>query len=213
VSGIVIIGGGGHARVLVEALAARRTDILGFVSLDTEVASGVMAGLQCLGGDSDLLARGPDGIVLVNGVGTIGKPERRRAAFNSYRGAGFTFLQVVHPSAIVASDVVLDEGAQIMARAVLQPGVRIGANTIVNTGAILDHDVSIGDHAHVAPGACLAGGVRVGDASHIGAGATIIQNIWIKDGALVGAGAVVIADVAEAVTVVGVPARAKNTVE
>jgi UDP-perosamine 4-acetyltransferase len=213
VTGIVIIGGGGHARVLVEALAARRSDILGFVSPDIDPASGVMTGLSRLGDDSYLMARGPDGILLVNGIGTTGNPERRRATFDAYRKAGFAFMSLFQPSAIVASDVVLDEGAQIMARAVLQPGVRIGANTIVNTGAILDHDVSIGDHAHVAPGACLAGGVRVGDASHIGAGATIIQNIWIKDGALVGAGAVVIADVAEAVTVVGVPARAKNTVE
>jgi sugar O-acyltransferase (sialic acid O-acetyltransferase NeuD family) len=206
---IVMVGAGGHARVLFNALSARRADILGFVSLDGRPATGVMSGLICLGNDDDLMERGPDGIVLVNGVGSTHDPTRRRAAFEVYCRSGFTFAAVVHPSAVVAPDAVLGEGAQVMAGAVLQPGVRIGANAIVNTGAIVDHDNVIGDHVHVAPGACLSGGVTVGAAAHIGAGATVIQGICVNAGAVVGAGAVVIRDVAAGAVVTGIPARAR----
>ena len=206
---IVMIGAGGHARVLFESLSARRVNVLGYRVARTGPATGIMSVLARLGDDSDLMARGSDGIVLVNGVGTTGNPARRRATFEAYRKSGFTFTAVVHPSAVVATDAVLGEGAQVMAGAVLQPGVRIGANAIVNTGAIIDHDTAIGDHVHVASGACLCGGVTVGEAAHIGAGATVIQNIRVNACALVGAGAVVIRDVEARTVVMGIPARAK----
>jgi sugar O-acyltransferase (sialic acid O-acetyltransferase NeuD family) len=204
---IVMIGAGGHARVLFDALSARRTDIVGYVSPDETPATGIMSGLPRLGGDSELMGRGPDGVVLVNGIGTTGNPARRRSTFEAYRKSGFTFTAVVHPSAVIASDAVLGEGAQIMAGAVLQTGVRIGVNAIVNTGAIIEHDTAIGDHVHVAPRACLAGGVTVREAAHIGAGATVIQNICVNAGAIVGAGAVVVRDVVAGSVVTGIPAR------
>jgi sugar O-acyltransferase (sialic acid O-acetyltransferase NeuD family) len=209
-SGLIIIGAGGHARVLAAVLRAQRSDILGFITNENESASGIMSDIPRIGDDGDLRARGPAGILLVNGLGSVGDPSRRRAIFDSFRSAGFAFATVVHPSAIVASDVVIGEGAQIMAACALQPGVRIGANVIVNTGAIIDHDTIVGDHTHVAPGACLSGGVMVGNSAHIGTGATIIHRVHIGDNALVAAGAVVTADVPASATVMGVPARVQQ---
>jgi UDP-perosamine 4-acetyltransferase len=211
VNGLIIIGAGGHARVLVEALRQYRSDILGFVTQDREDASGVMTGIPRIGNDRDLHARGPAGILLVNGVGSVANPDRRRAIYDDFHRAGFAFATVVHPSALVASDVAIGEGTQIMTSCVLQPGVRIGVNAIVNTGAIVDHDTIIGDHAHIAPGVCLSGGIIVGDSAHVGVGATVIQGIRIGDGAVVAAGAVVTADVLAGTTVMGVPARAKSS--
>ena len=193
---LVIIGAGGHARVLVEALGSRRSEIIGFVTSVPESASGVMTGIPRLGDDRDLLARGSGGLSLINGIGSIGDPQRHRTVFEDFAKAGFAFATIVHPTAIIASDVVLGTGAQIMAGCVLQPGVRVGSNAIVNTGAIIDHDSVIGDHAHIAPGATLSGHVDVGSSSHVGTGAAIIQGIRIGAGALIAAGAVVAADVA-----------------
>jgi sugar O-acyltransferase (sialic acid O-acetyltransferase NeuD family) len=193
--------------VLVEALGLRRAEIAGYVAAAKESAIGVMAGMAYLGGDEELLERGSEGIVLVNGVGTVDVNSPRRSIFEKYRKAGFTFAAVIHPAAMVASDVVVGDGAQIMAGAVLQPGTRVGANAIVNTGALIDHDGIIGDHAHISPGACLAGSVVVGSGAHVGAGATVIQNIRIGEGSVVAAGAVVVDDVAARTTVKGVPAR------
>jgi acetyltransferase-like isoleucine patch superfamily enzyme len=101
----------------------------------------------------------------------------------------------------------LGDGAQIMAGAILQTGVRVGRNVIVNTRAVIDHDSCLADHVHVATGAILAGGVKVGEASHIGAGATVIQEITIGRAVLVAAGAVVVSDVADDASVAGIPAR------
>ena len=94
-----------------------------------------------------------------------------------------------------------------MAGAVIQPGTRLGVNTIVNTRASIDHDCIIGDHVHIAPGAVLSGEVRVGNCSHIGCGATIVQGVKLGEATVIGAGAVVLKDVPDGTTVVGVPAR------
>lgn len=205
---VIVLGARGHARVLVEALRARDVDIAGFITNQPECGTGVMANLARIGNDQDLMARDRRGIALVNGVGSIGRADARRAVFETFRAAGFVFASVIHPAAVIASDVTTGEGAQIMAGAILQCGVRIGANAIINTGAIVDHDSCIGDHAHVAPGASLAADVVVGAGAHVGAGATIIQGRRVGNEAIVGAGAVVVDDVPERTIARGVPARA-----
>ena len=208
----IMIGGGGHARVLFEVLKARGLLVEGYVTRDAEAATGIINGIPRIGDDSALMARGAEGVMLVNGVGSVGDPKNRRMVFETYRAKGFKFASVIHPSATVASDALIAEGAQIMAAAVLQSGVRIGMNAIVNTGAIVDHDCVIGDHAHIATGACLSGGVNVGDASHVGAGATVIQNIHIGEKVLVAAGAVVVNDIGSGLRVLGNPARVTENI-
>jgi UDP-perosamine 4-acetyltransferase len=203
---LVLLGAGGHASVLLAALHLNNTDVIGYVA---EAAAGSMAPLPYLGNDLDFLARGMDSVLLVNGVGSISNPERRRHVFEHYRKAGFAFAPVIHPSAIIAADAVCGEGTQIMAGAILQSGTQVGDDVIVNTGGIVDHGCRIGDHVHIATGARLAGDVTIGGAAHIGAGATVIQGIHVGADAIVAAGAVVIDDVAPGSLVMGVPARAK----
>jgi sugar O-acyltransferase (sialic acid O-acetyltransferase NeuD family) len=118
---------------------------------------------------------------------------------------------VIHPSAVVATDVVLEDGTFIGARAVVNPSARIGWGTIINTGAIVEHDVQVGRCVHVSPAACLAGGVRVGDRTHIALGAIVLDDIVIGEDSIVGAGAVVRRNVPSGVVVVGVPARISRT--
>jgi UDP-perosamine 4-acetyltransferase len=103
--------------------------------------------------------------------------------------------------------VDLEEGAQILAGAVVQASARIGQDAIVNSGALVDHDCQIGTGAHLAPGSTLSGGVIVGKFTHVGCGATIIQGIRVGEGCLVAAGAVVVRDVPDHSLAMGVPAR------
>lgn len=203
---VIVIGGGGHAKVLVSTLLLCRRSILGFVDLNPTAPP--LLGIRCLGSDAAVLHHAPGEVLLVNGVGSVGSTASHQEIYDRFTHEGYCFATVIHPSAIVAPEVQIEEGVQIMARAILQPGSSIASNAIVNTGAIIDHDCVVGAHAHIAPGAVLSGGVRVDSGAHIGAGACIIQGVSIGAGSVVGAGAVVIRDVPPGVTTVGVPAKA-----
>lgn len=203
-SKIILVGGGGFARVIAETLRAAGTAASGYVDKNPTDA---MKQLTYLGGDADLLQLGPGDILLANGIGSVGVTTVRRAVFLRFKEAGFSFATIVHPSASVASDVELGEGAQVLAGSAVQSNVRLGRNTIVNVGVIVDHDGRIGDHAHLATGAVLAGTVTVGEASLVGAGASVVQGLEIGAEALIAAGAVVVRPVAAGDRVAGVPAR------
>lgn len=192
---IIVLGGGGHARVIIDALLACNAAIKGLVDPALVACETGAFGVRVLGGDEVLEGIDPADVQLANGIGSTQSTERRRARFEHFLRLGFAFATVIHPSATLARDLRLAEGAQIMAGAVLQSGTTLGRNALVNTRASLDHDCLIGDHVHVAPGATLSGGVIVGDGTHIGSGAVVIQGVRIGRGCLIGAGAVVLKDV------------------
>lgn len=204
---LIIVGAGGHAKVLVAALQAQGARILGLIDRADSTHGSTVLGLKVLGGEEIVFGYAAGAIELVNGVGSVRTVDVRRQVFERLKQRGYRFANVVHPSVVAAADAQLGEGAELMAGVVLQPGVVLGANTLVNTGAVIDHDCTIGAHTHVAPGAVLSGGVRVGDEAHIGTGAVVIQGIEIGAGAIVAAGAVVTRNVAAGARVGGVPAR------
>jgi sugar O-acyltransferase (sialic acid O-acetyltransferase NeuD family) len=200
----IVIGGSGHAKVLVSTLAMQHRTVLGFV--DVNVALPSLLGIKHLGGDETVFLHPPEQVRLVNGVGSIGSTALRRAIYERFRERQYIFESVIHPSAIIAPEVHIEDGVQVMAGVVVQPGSRLGENVIINTGAHIDHDCSIDAHAHVGPGVTLSGHVHIGSGAHIGTGAIIIQGVKVGSAAIVGAGAVVVGDVLPGVTVVGLPA-------
>jgi UDP-perosamine 4-acetyltransferase len=202
---VIVIGGRGHAKVLVSTLLLQQRRVLGFADLNLSLPP--LLGIAHLGDDDAVFVYAPDQVRLVNGVGSVDSTVLRRTVYEKFQAKQYIFESVIHPSAIIAPEVHLENGVQIMAGAVVQPGSQLGENVIINTGARVDHDCSIDAHAHVAPGATLSGHVHIGKGAHIGTGASIIQGITISAAAIVGAGAVVLSDVPTGVTVVGVPAR------
>ncbi len=206
-STVIVIGGGGHAKVLLEALARTGVAVAGLTDADLNKKGHVIAGARILGDDSILAAHPPQSTALVNAIGSTETMTLRQKVYERLKASGYRFLTVVHPSAVIAADTVLEEGVQVMAGAIVQPGARIGANSILNTGARVDHDCVIGAHVHVAPGVTLSGSVTVGDGTHIGTAAAVVQGVRIGRGCLVAAGAVVTRNVADGERVTGVPAR------
>jgi sugar O-acyltransferase (sialic acid O-acetyltransferase NeuD family) len=202
---LILVGAGGHARVLLSTLLLEGSRLLGFVEIGKSKPE--LLGIRHLGGDEAVFAYDPAEVQLVNGVGSAGAFDNRVRVHDLFRSRNYHFASVIHPSAIIAPEVSLAAGVQIMAGAILQTGCAVEENCIINTGARVDHDCVISAHAHVAPGAVLSGNVHVGARAHIGAGATVIQGVRVGDGAVVGAGAVVLSNVPAACTVVGVPAR------
>jgi len=202
------MGAGGHAQVVADAILATARVQPGSVAvvgyLDDNAAR---LGQELVGGrvEGGFVARTTiphDAVIVAVGA----NPDRRRI-FLDLASKECPFSTVRHPSAVVAPDVTVGDGAMIMAGVIINPGTRIGRNVILNTACSVDHHSTIGDHAHVAPGARLGGGVSVGAGALIGIGAIVLPGRTIGANAIVGAGAVVLQDVPDHATVVGNPAR------
>jgi sugar O-acyltransferase (sialic acid O-acetyltransferase NeuD family) len=203
---IVIIGGGGHARVVADILRAMDgMEPLGFVTSDQAPGTPGPLGLRVLGPDDAVGAIPHDGLVVAVGDNAI-----RERLFTHFAARGEILVNAVHPSAILAPDVVLGRGCMVCPGAIVNTGSVIGDNVILNTGSVTEHDCRVGDHAHVAPGAKVAGAVRIGAGVLVGLGAAVLPDVVLGDGAVAGAGAVVLGDVPPGQTVVGVPARPKT---
>lgn len=205
---IIVIGAGDHAKVVINTLKLIGADILGLTDKDTALHGTDVLGYPVLGGDEVLADKKKENVDLVLGIGSTAPGEIRQRVFGQLINAGYSFATCIHPSAVIAPDVVCGAGTQIMAGVIVNPGTEIGINTILNTRASIDHDCKIGDHVHIAPGVVLAGTVSIGNQSHIGVGASIIQNIKVGNAAMVAAGATVIRDVAASTRVGGTPAQA-----
>lgn len=205
---VIILGAGGHGRVLLDTLREAGAQVQAFLDPDSTLHRGCVDGVHVYGDDNWLTGIDPSSILLINGIGSVGDTRQRRELYETYSQRGFRFASVIHPLSYVSRGAVLAEGAQILAHAVVQTGARLGADAIVNTAAVVEHDCQLAKHVHVASGAVLAGGVIVETGAHIGAGATVLQGLRIGTNAVVGAGAVVTRPVDAGSTVAGVPARA-----
>lgn len=187
---VLLVGAGGHAKVLLEVLKIMGREIVGLVTKDL-VKGDSFYGIDVLGDDDVLIGFSPCDVDLVNGIGALPGVLLRWDLAKLFRERGFEFASVIHPAAVIANDIVLHKGVQIMAGCVIQPNVTIGQDTIVNTGTTIDHDCYIGDNCHLAPGVTLCGSVNIGDNSIIGAGATVIQDIKIGESVIAAAGSVI----------------------
>lgn len=202
----IIIGAGGHGRVLAEVLRLEDRAAAGFIDPRGDPA---LLPLPLLGGDAALDDWPGNG--LVNGIGGPAGSDLRHRVQRRLEAGGRRFSGVRHPSAIVAATAQIDPTVQLLARTVVQPGARLEAGVIVNTGAIVEHDCVVGAFSHCAPGSILCGGVTVGEDCHIGAGAVIREGVRLGDRIVVGAGAVVVRDCPDAGAVLlGAPARRRE---
>lgn len=206
---LVVIGAGGHGRVVVDVLRKLGRDTHAVI-LDADVTlhGTRLLGVPVQGGDELLPVLRDQGFSeFLVAVGGLQAFALRRKLFSKARLAGLQGAILLHPSCIIAESAQLGEGCQVLAGAVVNACAEIGENCILNTGSIVEHDCRLESDVHVAPAACLAGGVLVGTQVHIGAGAIICENLRIGARAIVGAGAVVIRDVPPDTVVAGVPAK------
>ncbi|MGD0960861.1 MAG: acetyltransferase [Methylomonas sp.] len=188
---VIILGGGGHARVILSILKRQGKLIIGIAYPQSHTSS-VYLGVRILGDDQAVLGYSSEKVQLINGIGSLpGDSGLRSTIYEDFSARGYSFKTVIDSHAIIADGARLADGVQIMAGVIIQTGTEIAENTIVNSGAIVEHDCRIGKHTHIAPGALLCGNVCVGDKVHVGAGATIIQGMEIGSGSVIGAGGVV----------------------
>lgn len=193
---VIVIGAGGHARVLLDTLVRRNVNVIGLVTPDKTIGSECF-GFNVLGDDSIVSLYESNEVLLVNGIGSLPDKTVRSNVADQMKKQGYKFASVIHPSAIIAKDVEIEDGVQIMANVVVQSGSTIGEDSIINTGVCIDHDCAIESNCHIAPGVTISGGVRIGKSSHLGTGTIVVQNISIGSKCVIAAGSVIYRDVVD----------------
>jgi sugar O-acyltransferase (sialic acid O-acetyltransferase NeuD family) len=202
---IYLLGCGGHGRVVLDCLLMCGKPVAGIV--DAALARGSLVdGVPVLGGDECLGRLDPQIVSVCLGVGVMPGESRRAELFDNCKISGFQFVSIFHPSATISSRHEFGVGIQVLAGAVVQVGVRLGDNVIINTRASVDHDCMIEKDVMIGPGAVICGQVSIGAGAYVGAGAVILPGVSLGPQAIVGAGSIVIKDVATGEKVVGNPA-------
>jgi sugar O-acyltransferase (sialic acid O-acetyltransferase NeuD family) len=202
----VVIGGGGHAKVLIAVLRKLDWSLAGYTD---RADAGPILGVRWLGTDevlAGLLAEDSGHAALV-GVGKVDAGPLRAELQKELVRLGFVLPAVVSPDAVVNEEIVLGAGTMVFDGVVANSGTVAGEGCILNTGCIVEHDCVLGGDVHIAPAATVSGGSWIGDHTMIGAGATVVHGVTVGAGCLVGAGSVVTRDLTEPGVYAGVPAR------
>ncbi|MBU0618047.1 MAG: acetyltransferase [Planctomycetes bacterium] len=203
---VLILGAGGHGRVVLDILLqTREYDIIGFLDNNPDMHGRRVDGIPVRGGIDDLeriRAESNVGGVII----AIGDNGVRRGLARQVEQTGLELINAVHPSATLAYNATIGRNVVIAAGAVVCANCQIGDSVILNTGCIIDHQTMVGEGSHICPGVRIAGRVKVEPGVFIGIGATVIPKVTLGCEAIVGAGAVVLEDVLPMATVVGVPA-------
>ena len=203
---LLILGAGGHGRVVAEAAAAcgkfRR-----IAFLDDGVSGGRVQEYEVLGGFADIEKRTEQ---FGNAAVALGNNALRLRLMDRLKAAGYALPVIVHPHAYVSEHASIEEGTVVLSGAAVSTGSRFGRGCILNTLSSVDHDCVLLDGVHICPGAHLAGTVRVGRCARVYTAAGVGNNVAIGEGSDIGAGAAVVKDIPAHVLAAGVPARVKK---
>lgn len=200
---IFVYGTGGHARVLADLIKnCSDYKLSGFITQE-EAPSGLLLGVPLISEKSFQIV---DGMALALG---IGDNAARAEVYNKIKALNSNafFPSLIHSSALIASNVKIEEGAVCMAGTIVQSGSHLGIQCLVNTGAQIDHDAKIGNFSSIGPKAALGGNVHIGDYSSIGLGALIKHGIHIGNDCVVGMGSVVLKDLVHNALAFGNPCK------
>ncbi|MHA1384778.1 MAG: acetyltransferase [Candidatus Helarchaeota archaeon] len=203
---IVILGGGGHAKVIISILKKiDKYEIVGYTDFENK---GKVLGIKYLGNDNilhELYKKKVKNAVI--GLGQIKSTNHRRRLSQMVKEIGFDTPSIVSPDSIINEDVVIAEGTVVMDGAIVNSGSIIGKYSILNTRCSIDHDCKIGDFTHVAPGTTLSGEVTIGNNVLIGTGTNIIQQVSICDNTIISAGSTIFKNISKKGIYGGNPAK------
>lgn len=203
---ILIIGAGGHGKVIADILRARGTEPGGFVDADENLWGTQVLGLPVLGGMNHLEKIAAQHH-LRQAIVAIGDNRVRQEVAREVERAGLKLATAIHPSSTISPTVRLGRGVVVCMGAAIAVQAQVGDLAIINTNATVDHECELGPAAHVCPNVSLAGRVKVAEGAFIGIGSSVVQCRSIGQWATIGAGAVVTTDIPARSTAVGVPAR------
>lgn len=186
---LVLIGGGGHCKSVIEAAESAGYQILGVLDMPEEVGKEILS-TKVIGTDDDIPAF-VDKAEFVITVGFIKNPAIRIKLYNKVKEAGGKFATVIASTAYVSKYATIGEGTVVMHHAFVNAGARVGCNVILNTFTNIEHDAVISDQCHISTGTMVNGDCKVGKNCFIGSQSVLANGITIGDDIIVGAGSLV----------------------
>lgn len=199
---LIIIGASGHGKVVAD-IAIKMNKWQSIAFLDDDESIKISIGLEVIGKTVDAFTYKDEADFFI----AIGSNVTREKVQEKLIQEGLNLATLIHPTAVIGTDVQISIGSVVMAGVVINSSSIIGKGCVINTSSSLDHDNVIGDYVHISPGTSLSGTVKVGKGSWLGIGSVVSNNVNICSECKVGAGAVVIKDITEPGTYVGVPVR------
>ena len=186
---LVLVGGGGHCKSVIEAAESAGYSILGVLDMPEEVGKQVLS-TRVIGTDDDIPSY-IDKAEFVITVGFIKNPATRIKLYNRIKEAGGKLATIIASTAHVSKYAKIGEGSVIMHHAFVNAGAKVGANVIINTFANIEHDAVIGDQCHISTGTMVNGDCQVGDNCFIGSQSVLANGITVGEDIIVGAGSLV----------------------
>ena len=199
---LLIIGSGGHAKVVAEAASLTKVfNEIAFLDdkFDSKINNQYELKWNIVGSLSDISSMHIKKKYSHAFVG-IGDAKARERFFNILKINNYLLATIIHPTSFVSPSARVGQGTVVLANAAIQTNSKVGSGCIINTTSSLDHDVVIEDFVHISPGANIAGDTKIGLRSWIGIGASVIQGLEIGEDVIVGAGAVVISNLPNKIT-------------
>lgn len=209
---IIIIGSGGHAKVVIDIIHQMNTfSIYGLTSLTLKKESS-FCGYPILGDDTVLKnIKAENGInYIAMGVGGFKDNIHRSAIYSELKSIGFNFINAVHPSSFISSTVQIGEGVTIYPGSVINTGAKIGNNVIIAAGVSIDHEAIIGDNVLISTGSSIGAYSTIRNGALIALGSRVVAGLTVGCNSIVAAGAVVINDIPDNSKVYGIPAKPKS---
>lgn len=209
---LILIGGGGHCKSVLEAAESVGYNILGVLDMPEEVGKQILS-TKVIGTDDDITAY-VDKAEFVITVGFIKNPSTRIHIYNKVKEVGGKLATIIASTAYVSKYAEIGEGTVVLHQAFVNAGAKVGNNVILNTATNVEHDAVIGDHCHISTGTMVNGDCKVGERCFIGSLSVLANGINIGDDIIVGAGSLVRKSISEKGIYSGNPAilkiRTKN---
>lgn len=186
---LILIGGGGHCKSVIDAAESSGYTILGILDRPDKVGQKVL-GYSVLGTDDDVFTF-IDKADFVIAVGQIKTNSARHRIAECVEKAGGRLATIIANDAYVSKYAEVGEGTVVLHKAFINAGAKIGKNCIINTMVNIEHDAQIGDFCHISTGTMVNGETKIGHDTFVGSGSTLYNCIEIADNSIIPAGSVV----------------------
>jgi sugar O-acyltransferase (sialic acid O-acetyltransferase NeuD family) len=207
---IIIIGGEGNGGVIASCIEDNRKrfgdmewKVDGFVNdYEKEVC-----GYPVLGGIDAIpyLLNDPSNYFMW-GIHMIGRNILTESVFRKANVPKTRFATIIHKTAFIADNAILEPGVFVMSNCYIGPQTRIGQCCLLMANSLVGHNTTVGDLCHFSVGSVTSAYISIGLCSDVTLGAKVLEKRKIGNFAVAGAGSLITHDIPDYEIHIGSPA-------